>query len=234
MGERPILFSGPMVRAILAGRKTMTRRVFLPLNRSCAESMAHMGDRYRCEVSNGGHARMAWSEAGSFAVIPLPRCPFGAPGDRLWVRETHAVDVLGCDRGLSYRADHLDPQGDGPAHPMTWRPSVHMPREASRITLEVTGVRVERLQAITTEDVLSEGVHVPVSQDGAPLIRLTGRCATARYLPPRPQGGWTEAALLRAEFASLWDSRATRGLRWADDPWVWVVSFKRVEVVTHG
>ncbi len=129
------------------------------------------------------------------------RCPYGQPGDRLWVRETHALNVPGCDDGVSYRADHNDPRGDGPAHPMEWRPSIHMKREHSRINLEVTGVRVERVQDITEADARAEGVTAD----------------------DEPRGG----AYWVTKFARLWDSiNAKRGYSWESNPWVWVVEFK--------
>jgi len=117
MKERPILFSEPMVRAILAGRKTVTRRV----------------------------------KSGE-------RCPYGIPGDRLWVREAFATAIPGCPNGICYRADHNDRKGDGPSNPIRWRPSIHMPRWASRILLEVVDARPERLWGITGEDAMREGL----------------------------------------------------------------------------
>ena len=130
MKERPILFSAPMVRAILDGRKTMTRRVVK------TQSVKY-------DVING---------------VPCPRpipCPYGKPGDRLWVRETWAYRMdysriyYRADENLASIVNRLNDR---------WVPSIFMPRAASRITLEITGVRVERLQNITEEDALSEGI----------------------------------------------------------------------------
>ena len=123
MADRPILFSAPMVRALLAGTKTQTRRV-------C-----------KLDVRSG----MPEPELASL----LRCCPYGVPGDRLWVRETWAPLTV----GYAYRADPVwnAPPAD------RWHPSIHMPRAASRITLEVTGVRVERLQDISEADVIAEG-----------------------------------------------------------------------------
>lgn len=87
------------------------------------------------------------------------RAPY-QPGDRLWVRETWADNIPGCPNGITYRADHIDPKGDGPANPIKWRPSIHMPKKAARIWLEVTNVRVERLQEINNADRLKEGIRV--------------------------------------------------------------------------
>jgi hypothetical protein len=143
--ERPILFSGPMVRAILDGSKTQTRRVAKhPLAQAAVRINSYKGQsEFDCIFSDN---------TGGIIC-----CPHGTPGDRLWVRETFAQGVEGCPGGISYRADHFDPKGDGPAHPMKWRPSIFMPRAASRILLEITDVRVQRLQEISDEDARAEG-----------------------------------------------------------------------------
>jgi hypothetical protein len=177
--NRPILFSAPMVRAILADRKTQTRRIYEGFFLTPDKPCWHLDDAGR-----GG-------------------CPYGMPGDQMWVRETWAHPVPGCEfqGGVSYRADHIDPRGDGPAHPMKWRPSIHMPRWASRITLEITGVRVERLNAISHDDAIAEGV--------------SGGCGP----------GYSFACY---EFKQLWLSIHGHG-SWDANPWVWVVEFRRVE-----
>lgn len=147
MKTRPILFSGPMVRAILEGRKTQTRRVVKPQPAHCAD--------------------LPMGKDLTFASA----CPYGQPGDRLWVRETWAVGTLfdyvrpsllpkpDCESKLAvdYAANprriwHSEDQG-------RWRPSIHMPRWASRITLEITSVRVERLQDISHKDAIAEGLE---------------------------------------------------------------------------
>lgn len=181
MKERPILFSAPMVRAILDGRKTMTRRVMKPQPEDC--TYHHGSAVYRVEK----------------------KCTYGVPGDLLWVRETWASDVDGCPAGLSYRADHLDPRGDGPANPMRWRPSIFMPRWASRLKLRITNVSVERLREITEHDAMREGVN-------------------AESVSTQP-GIYS----YRAPFAELWDSiNAGRGFGWDANPWVWVIGFEVV------
>lgn len=192
MKERPILFSGPKVRAILDGRMTQIRRVVKP-------------NWWRC---------LDPEDAEDLAQA-VTMCPYGAPGDRLWVQETYAVDVPGCLRGLSYRADHQDPRGDGPAHPMRWRPANHMPRGASRLTLEVTAVRVERLQDISEADAIAEGIE-PVPG------------GYRNYMPEREaQGIATSFASPRESFFSLWESiHGADSL--ASNPWDWVVEFKVV------
>ena len=206
MTDRPILFSGPMVRAILDGSKTQTRRVVKPQPASGARSSPFVPSGIE-----DGHGR---------AIV----CPYGAPGDRLWVRETWQS----CGTGpyedgcaIRYRADdtirvqRFDPGADGPAPAPTkaWRPSIHMPRWASRLTLEVLGVRVERLQAITEEDARAEG---------------TPRNDIGRFLPPYPNtAGWMHAL---DAFPGWWDAFNGRrpGCSWEANPWVWVVSFRRL------
>lgn len=145
MKERPILFSAPMVRAILDGSKTQTRRIAKhPLAQAAVRINSYKGQsEFDCIFSDG-----------TGGII---QCPCGIPGDRLWVREAFAQGVEGCPGGISYRADHCDPKGDGPAHPMKWRPSGSMPRAASRILLEITDVRVQRLQEISDQDAWAEG-----------------------------------------------------------------------------
>lgn len=184
--EKPILFSGPMVRALLDGRKTQTRRIVRGIPAD-AVNVRLVGDDLKFGDYAGPEA-----QPGRYGRIP---CPYGDPGDRLWVRETWARDVEGCDQGLSYRADHIDPLGDGPANPMRWRPSIYMPRWASRITLGVTDVRAQRLQAISECDILAEGVE---QQDHE---------------------------VLRDTWARLWDSINDKRAAWASNPWVWAVTF---------
>lgn len=189
MKERPILFSAPMVRAILNGTKTQTRRV------AKLTANGHVKEP-------GGNRR--WHTADFDARLA---CPYGQPGDRLWVRETWARDSE--DDALFYRADvgsgnEADDWQrniyDG-ANGYCWRPSIHMPRAASRIMLEVTGVRVERLRGISDADCLDEGIYPT---------------ATGLY-PGSP----------KAAYQKLWESINGPG-SWDANPLVWVVEFKRV------
>jgi hypothetical protein len=185
MKEHPILFSGPMVRAILEGRKTMTRRVI----------------------------KKPWlygreNEYGRFQVN-MRECPYGLPGDRLWVRETWEYDDS-RPNSYFYRADPA-PDGfiENPEAAWRWRPSIHMPREASRILLEVTAVRVERLQDISVPDALREGIECDDAEERA-MIEAIGD-GDDRH---------------KEAFANLWDSiNAKRGYGWDSNPWVWVVEF---------
>ena len=194
MQEKPILFTAPMVRAILDGRKTVTRRLVKP--------QPVLEDAFV-----GGIFRQTWiykDTADPQGWLMHNLCPYGQPGDRLWVRERFAKDITGCPNGIAYRADHQDPYGDGPANPITWKPSIHMPRWASRITLEVAGVRVEPLQGITEEDAKAEGTTPSIV--GADLDYL-------KY---------------RAGFQALWDSINGKTYPWSANPWVWVVEFRKI------
>ena len=181
MKERPIIFSAPMVRAILSGAKTQTRRVVKP------HHMAMVG-------------------AEQFPILAL--CPFGRPGDRLWVREQFACVRTQEMRYVEYKADRSLSDFEGYDNPAggRWRPSIHMPRWASRITLEVTGVRVERVQDISGMDAKREGVSVPahIPEDGADLDYA------------------------RRGFRRLWEEIHGPG-SWDANPWVWAVKFKRLE-----
>ncbi len=233
MRERPILFNGAMVRAILSGAKTQTRR---------AAKLPHQNPLGRWEPStSGGHgARDRKGElVPEHVCIWHTRtgetylCPFGEPGDRLWVRETWGVgsrpDPWGGFDGIEYRADEdgLDYGDDLPCHKVQtpddvclgdyrlgWKPSSHMPRWACRLMLEITAVRVERLQAISEADAISEGASVNVLPD----IRLP-RSHPRAALPMVYAGS-------REIFADLWDST---GGDWDSNPWVWVIEFNRSE-----
>ena len=199
MTERPILFSGAMVRAILAGTKTQTRRVVKP---------QPVGQESICRSGNNCEAWWIGRMRDSENAWRIVKCPYGAPGGRLWVRETFAFrgeTVEGRDR-YRYRADE-NPATDG----WKWRPAIHMPRAACRLILEVTSVRVERLQDISIKDAAAEGCYAGV------VIERAGDGAVKRVA-----GTSVDA------YRALWDSlNAKRGLGWAANPWVWVVSFRR-------
>ncbi|MBX6183672.1 hypothetical protein ISD42_01655 [Pseudomonas aeruginosa] len=207
--ERPILFNDQMVRAILEGRKTVTRRAVKGLQIPTEDKTTpHEGLRW--SALGQRHLRYGFNVFGSTeeeCAHELARCgvcPFGKPGDRLWVRETFAD--IGCR--LTFRAD-LE---DGAHCSVTrWTPSLHMPRWASRILLEITAVHVERLQDISEEQALAEGVR------GEPCDHARQACADI--------GCWGDTA--KGAFGFLWESLNGEGI-WAANPWVWVVEFKRV------
>lgn len=199
---RPILFSAPMVRALLDGRKTQTRRIVKPQpNGTESVSPCHW-------VETG------WSTSrGSSGCLCRPvRCPYGQPGDLLWVRETFCSDD---DTPTIYKADGDEElyikNHDLLCTNLPWKPSIHMPRWTSRLTLEITGVRVERLQDITEEDAKAEGiVFCERDSDGAEWYSL-------------PEWKWQSPAAARA-YRTLWESINGSG-SWDANPWVWVLEF---------
>jgi len=205
MKERPILFSGPMVRAILDGRKTQTRRIVKPkpLHEEFVVCKYHKtlvdkkGNTYPSDVDHFGICDVD----GEWSI----ECPYGQVGDRLWVREAFADVPCPADEphprlrigpngeGITWKADWTsNPSG------FKWKPSIHMPRWASRITLEITEVAVERLNDISYDDCINEGWH-PACGQGADF--------------------W---------YQELWNE-INGPDSWAANPWVWVVSFKRIE-----
>lgn len=193
--ERPIMFSAPMVRAILAGTKTQTRRVLKQV-----------------QIRSAGMPEPEWRSVHTL-------CPYGQPGDRLWVRESwraFAAFNRTPPRDITAGPVWHEARDDVAFHPTaygTLRPSIHMPRWASRITLEVTGVRVERLQDISEADAIAEGIeHAAVPG----WWRLYGR-DTSGDMDRSP----------RVSYHSLWESINGPG-SWDANPWVWVVEFKRV------
>lgn len=227
--ERPILFSGPMVRALFAGRKTQTRRVLRdqqPIDLGAGMHGAHLSRRpVHDHGKHVGH-RMA-------PVV----CPYGVPGDRLWVRETWREDRQAHEEpdregelyGYLHRAD--PDEKDSKRHP--WRPSIFMPRIACRLVLEVTDVRVERLQDISEADAIAEGIERNcdglAAHPTCPPCRAAGKCqAEGEYIDYSEGEDGVPAQNARDSYRSLWDSlNATRGFGWAENPLVWVVTFKR-------
>lgn len=205
MKERPIIFNGEMVRAILDGRKTQTRRlVKRPIND------INIG----CELS--GNELAAEIASGDYSNSKV-----GMPGDRLWVRETHAFvpePAYRCSTGIvqtvnpgdDYQASIYRENFDRSSGGIRWRPSIHMPRWACRILLEITDVRVELLNDISEQDARAEGV---TWSDG-----------------DRNEIGLPAQLVVEAkdEFARLWQSIYGEE-SWRSNPWVWVIEFKRVE-----
>ena len=180
--ERPILFSAPMVRAIIEGRKTQTRRLF---------------NETPEDFDDDGHPLVR----GKDDKLHRTRCRYGKIGDRLWVRESFAYDgEVGGKEFFLYTATDSRCQIDS-YEPVKWTPSIHMPRRASRISLEITGVRVERLQDISEDDAKAEGWHGDISK-----------------FPDQYPALW---------FQNLWAS-INGEESWNSNPWVWVVEFKRL------
>lgn len=214
--ERPILFSGAMVRALLDGSKSQTRRIItgpkhgLKVNAHPTEPAiiaTRVDEQWDGFVFSGGMCR----------VGPV-QCPYGQPGDRLWVRETWAqnwnqLSDTRMDRSYAYRADG-DERAQDNGTDLPWRPSIHMPRAASRILLEIVSVRVERLQDVSEADARAEGAT---------------HYEPANYLS---HGGWSHDgyyvhATARASYERLWNDIKGAG-SWDANPFVWVIEFKRV------
>lgn len=250
MKERPILFSAPMVRAILAGTKVQTRRVVKP--QPIYDGRFAGGWKL---LGKAGH------EAATCSPLVYEMCPYGHPGDRLWVRETwrHTANSLDEARAITeditsgtavdYRATYIETckrelgfsQEDAVIADSfeRWRPSIHMPRWASRITLEITGVRVERLQAVSESDAIAEGIcpheHAvgPIGEhiESVRCIHCEGLRRDHVGVAMACFGGmgttWN-GNTARGGYAVLWDQINGLG-SWASNPWVWVIEFKRVE-----
>ncbi len=209
--ERPILFSAPMVRAILDGSKTQTRRIVKPqiVNVSGSTPWEWKGTRPKAQTNSGWIASTHLEELLSWLKYS---CPYGKVGDRLWVRETwQELDWPPTGPRIVYRADN-------DADPAKWRPSIFMPRAMSRINLEVVNVRVEQLQDISEDDALAEGAGWETTGDTPQaldrLARMTGITDPGSNLSTR-----------RAHYALLWESINGSG-SWDANPWVWVVEFR--------
>lgn len=209
MKEKPIIYNGEMVRAILDGRKTQTRRVVKPQ----PEIVEPSPDGPACGDADNRYL-----------------CPYGQPGDRLWVRETWSISngpgiyvcedqphitVGGFHHHVFFRADSSENTAWGMYGEPKWKPSIHMPRTASRITLEITGIRVEQVQDISEADAKREGV----------ITSALSEHDQERFANMRP---WPET--YRPMFKLLWDSiNAKRGYGWDVNPLVWVIEFRRIE-----
>jgi hypothetical protein len=215
--ESPIIFSGPMVRAILDGRKTQTRRVIV---------FRDGGKPFHFDNNEPLHSWNFDAATGKFYLgASTFNCPYGRRGDRLWVRETWAtgfnakfhdehglsapdylVDPTTRESLIVYAADRQFPmlineEFMAEHDHVAWRPSIHMRRTASRITLEITNVRVERLQDVSQTDCIAEGI------------------------PPLPRRDW----IVITDFHKQWDSiNAKREYSWESNPWVWVIEFRRL------
>jgi len=213
MKTRPILFSAPMVRALLDGTKTQTRRLVKPQ----PEPEASLGFLIPQPNAKGSCAHFHKIDARGIHSDELTvHCPYGMPGDRLWVRETAIItppnwtdrsfsthpDAPGGPRCVQYLATNPETEA-AEDYKLKKTPSIFMPRWASRITLEIVSVRVERLQDISEDDARAEGAQ-------------WAACGA-------PQEGSHKAG-----YALLWESLNGAG-SWPANPWVWCVEFKRIE-----
>lgn len=199
MKERPILFSGEMVRAILRGQKTQTRRI--------AKDVRHP------DLGN-------WYTPGALVMEGEPQqvihraCPYGQPGERLWVRETFAMDDNGDYEWPVYRADGsplpILPLSRGPSR---WKPAIHMPKAQARIWLEITGVHLERLQEISNADAQAEGC------DHCDPCEHTRQSCTEIGCPGPDY---------RYGYRKLWE-QLNGPHSWIANPWVWVIEFQQIQ-----
>lgn len=228
MKERPILFSAPMIKALLAGTKTQTRRLVKPQPETWSANPAFLRSK---------------DDLLTLEQLAL-RSHYGLPGDRLWVRETWRTweDPEDGADGVRYFADGsfrqiedsaaaadlwLDDHKNG-KHGDDWRPSIYMRRWASRITLEVTEVRVQRLQDISEEDAQAEGVSL-IGDVGCPCEGPKDDPG-----PHLPGCRWSHLDVdpdhepYRASFAVLWDAINGKRAAWATNPWLWCLSFRRL------
>jgi len=219
MIERPILFSGEMVKAILEGKKTQTRRVVKTLLMPTAP-----GTDYCFHETKDGQWEIGYDYLdGTGQFLRYIKCPYGQPGDRLWVRETCRAE----GNGVRYFVDQIY-QDKRNVDFEVWSklygyhnsrgiyvPSIHMPRWASRLTLEIVNIRVERVQDISTLDALEEGLSGDF---------LGYKSASEQELRSMAK------TQICGKFSALWDSiNAKRGYSWESNPWVWVIEFKKVE-----
>ncbi|PXK97257.1 hypothetical protein [Klebsiella variicola] len=221
MKERGMIFNGEMVRAILDGRKTQTRRIM-----KVQPEHSELGLRRVVESKNGiDDGKYFWSQSDATGLKSRSKpfaCPFGTVGDRIWVREAFRVHSRATDVAtLVYKASernswteqtHRVPVAvcNKPATPEKWTPSLHMPRWASRILLEITNVRVERLNAISQADAIAEG---------APPSHPSIDCVSQEYGFPDFSRSWFGQTWQHIYGEESWDA----------NPWVWVIEFKRVE-----
>ncbi len=210
MKERGIIFNGEMVRATLSERKTQTRRIVTP------------------QPDEDGLARLRggpWMDTSERVY----HCPFGEVGDRLWVRETSGLQVRrdalgGTGEFRVYRASNPDAirfTANGKNYPIKWIPSIHMPRHASRILLEITDVRVERLNDISEEDAIAEGI-----EPYPPHLDFPQRYH--EYFPLGNKNGLRCNMSAASSFAGLWQS-IYGDESWNENPWVWVIVFKHIK-----
>ncbi len=250
--ERPILFSGPMVRALLDGRKTQTRRIVKPQPSDYrAQSVAPQASRGEppknaapyFDAYNGGPHWCWWDEYNRQGPDWI-KCPYGTPGDTLWVRETFCP--ADTRSGFAYCAD--TPLGSD-QRGMGWRSSIHMPRQASRLTLNITDVRCERLQDISRRDAIAEGLYRSLPDDAdrdwflAHTQEQSGTPPTTEewetfnagvwMVPGVPQGWGRTLAERRKDtwgpspefcYRLLWEHINGKH-SWAANPWVWALTF---------
>lgn len=230
MAEKPVLFSTPMVQAILDGRKTQTRRVIKPKCNKDYDRFSRMGIFSNIKDFDPGWHGVDF-DGGIFVNDPIEQ-PRYLPGDTLWVRETWMkTDCFGLQNGYVYKADGAKNdilQYTG--QEIKWKPSIFMPREAARIFLRVTDVRVERVQEISEDDAIAEGVPCDWPMEPIYCPACNGEGLTGAFHPGTL--GYMEIDCPHCEkavarYKNLWDSlNAKRGYGWDTNPWVWIYRFE--------
>jgi len=203
--ERPILFSAAMVRALLAGKKTQTRRVVLKSRRDADYDFTFVDPVRNAAIFRANRPQKRGELLiPSFGVV----CPYGVPGDRLWVRESFSAwGAFGVDGRVRYRAT------DDKPNPLGWKPSIHMPRAVCRLTLEIADIRVQRLQDISEEDAEAEGAHRKIwitSPMSAGAMNARGERGTHRD-----------------GYKDIWEEINGPG-SWDLNPWVWAITFRKL------
>ena len=211
--EHPILFSTPMVQAILEGRKTMTRRIV---------NMEYLNkEPYEWSVKHIDEMLFTFSNKGCAQSVDI-RNPYGQPGDKLWVRETWCKSAREWffykAGGSDIKLELLKEEG------FKWKPSIHMPKAAARIWLMITDVRVERLQDISEEDAKAEGIEkITLSNE----VYKCYQCDKGHLgINNLCEDGFFDSA--NKSFESLW-KKINGAESWNSNPWVWVIEFKRIE-----
>jgi len=213
--EHSILFSTSMIQAILDGRKIQTRRIV-----KTPKIINQFPDLLKSVYLDGDGNWIFWSsdsnDHASFTKKAYPtgnnqgiKCPYGQAGDRLWVRESFSRGIGSMGESFVYAYRATDSEEFGP-----WKPSIHMPREACRVLLEITGIRVQRLQDISEEDAIAEGIDVFSYEKAGLNFEINGQC--------------TRDPIKAFEF--LWDSINAKKHPWDANHWVWVIEFKRLDM----
>lgn len=199
---RPILFSTPMVQALRSGTKEMTRRKI------------HINPRFAfkgIEVKNNGTFAVFEDLSGLRYSV---RCKQGNVGDGLYVKETYTI----TGHGIKYKAE------DGELSAVKWKSSMFMPEKLSRTRLIISDLKVERMQDISTEDILKEGVRIPVASNGSVLYEVGCKFSPLEFMPQEKELR-TEAAILHAHWQSLWKTINGEN-SWNENPFCWCISFR--------
>lgn len=226
MKTHPILFKAEMVRAILAGKKTQTRRI-AKIDQTTNWDFKHISTVTRPEKQAGQPVAIFISSKTEMSVGLVS--PWKV-GDQLWVRETFGYQVANLGgtphEQVVYRASNLDAvkwtAACGKSAPIKWKPSIHMPRSASRITLEITGIRIERLQEINNDDAIAEGAQ---NFQGLPSIHPYGQ--DARWSMENPTATDQCLGNARTAFAKYF-CKISGQATWDINPWVWVIEFQKI------